>query len=205
MKKIIIFSLSILLFSSYAWTQNILERKVASLKGSKQSMLLQNQEADREGLVRIKNTIQLERFIKDSLLVSIQKIENVTLDYRMSDSFSYVKPVTALFIKNSSAYYFKNFGLYWQVNSAVRPTENQKYLRNSNSNAAPTSGPLASTHSTGATIDISYLGMSDKQMKWMRNYLLYCEAKCWIEATEEHSQTVFHIMVFQSYCKIKLK
>jgi len=203
MKIVFFVSWFILLISININAQEIHDHTKASLCGSIQSMLKQNYEADKEGLTRIKNIAQLERLINEGALVSIQKIENVMLDYRLKDSLSYVRPVTALFLKNLGADYFRNFGLYIQVNSAVRTIDGQIELHLYNSNAAPAYGYLASSHLTGATIDISYMDMTEIQMNWMRKYLLHFESKNLIEATEEHSQTVFHIMVFQSYNNIK--
>lgn len=196
MKIIFIISLNLLLLSSSLEASNVSGGNRASLQGSRKSLLSQNKAVNNERLTRIKNKAQLKLFINQGLLVSIQKIENVNIDYRLRDSLSYVRPNTALFLENLAAAYYKIFGLYIQINSAVRTIEDQNNLRKTNTNAAPA---MLSSHTTGSSIDVSYMDMTDQQKMWVRSYLLRCESRGYIEATEERSQTVFHIMVFKNY------
>ena len=171
--------------------------KKASLQGSKQSMNTQINVANNFGLTRIKNRAQLELFISKGLLVPINRIENTNIDCRLSESSRFAKPYVAKFLKDMGAAYFKKYGLYIMINSAVRTVEDQKKLRKTNSNAAPA---MQSPHTTGAAIDLSYLDMTDNQKMWACNYLLNLERKGLLEATMEYTQTVFHVMVFPKYC-----
>ena len=63
------------------------------------------------------------------------------------------------------------------------------------SNAAPISGPYASTHSTGATIDIGLKKMASQELVWIRARVASDEKAGFISnATEEHEQRTMHIM-----------
>ncbi len=86
-----------------------------------------------------------------------------------------------------------------KINSAVRTTAYQKSLRKRNGNAAKATGDKASSHPTGATVDIAKKNLTKQQLVWVRNYLTRYEMKNMIEATEEKNQSVFHFMVFKNY------
>jgi hypothetical protein len=203
MKNLIIVFFIILL-SSFIYINKDKPTKVkASLLGSKQSLQKQNTIANREGLTRITDSIQLEFFVKMQLLVPIREDNTLRIDSLLPCKHRYVRPITALFLGDLSINYYKKFLISIKVSSAVRTIESQKELCKINQNAAPATGPMSSTHTTGATIDISYIDMTDEQKKWVRDYLLYYEAQNCIEATEEKSQAVFHIMVFSNYNKIQ--
>lgn len=171
--------------------------KKASLQGSKQSMNTQIRVVNNSGLTHIRDRAQLELFISKGLLIPINRIENVNIDYRLQESSRFARPWISKFLKDMGAAYFKKYGLYIMINSAVRTVEDQKELRKTNSNAAPA---LQSPHTTGAAIDLSYLDMTDDQKIWTCNYLLNLERKGFLEATMEYTQTVFHVMVFPKYC-----
>ena len=71
-----------------------------------------------------------------------------------------------------------------------------------NANAAPAYGLERSSHLTGATVDITKIGMAAKQVSWMRRRLNELEKNELIEYVEEvNQQSTFHIMVFAKYCK----
>jgi len=203
MKSFLILSFIILL-SSFMYINKDNKIKVgASLQGSKQSLIKQNTTADKEGLTRITDSIQLEFFVKMKLLVPLREDSTLRIDSLLQIEHRYVRPITALFLDNLSIDYYKKFLVPFKVSSAVRTIASQNELRKTNTNAAPSTGPMSSSHTTGATIDISHLYMTDEQKDWIRDRLLYYEAKNCIEATEENSQAVFHIMVFSNYDKIQ--
>jgi hypothetical protein len=52
---------------------------------------------------------------------------------------------------------------------------------------------------SGATIDVAKRGMSRRQLKWIRNYLLELQNAGLIDAEEEFHQAVFHITVYRDY------
>jgi hypothetical protein len=204
MKNFFILSFIILLSSFINMDKyKSIKVKTASLQGSRESLIKQNTIANKEGLTRITDSVQLEFFIKTKLLVPLREDSIVRIDSLLLCKNRYVRPITALFIDDFGFNYYKHFGISIKISSAVRTIEYQRELSKTNLNAAPATGPLSSTHSTGATIDISHLDMTDEQKEWSRDYLLYYEAQNCIEATEEKSQKVFHIMVFSNYDKIQ--
>ena len=165
------------------------------LKGSRASQRRQNIEADREGLTRIKNDAELKKMIQSGALVKIDSRVNV--DPRVKLLYRYVRPWTNRYIVGLTLKSKKKFHTNCvKVTSAVRPLDYQKRLAKRNHNAAKTHGPYASSHPTGATVDITKRGRSKKQLKWLREILATSEVNDHIEVTEEHRQPVFHIDVF---------
>ncbi len=168
------------------------------LKGSKKSQRKQNQVAYHEGLTRIKDDKQLKKFTKAKILVPISS--KVRVDHRLARKFRVVRPEANKLLvdltKAGKNRFHKNIV---KVNSAVRTIAYQKKLRHRNGNAAKISGPLASSHPTGATVDIAKKGLSRPQLQWMRYRLAMLEDRGLIEVTEEHRQPVFHLMVFRRY------
>ncbi len=169
-----------------------------SLRGSKKSEKIQNKKADESDLSRIKNDTELARMKKNGRLVHINT-KHVKVDNDLKPKYRYVRPWTNVFLSDMGKAFYDSFGVSLQVNSAVRTVLHQKKLCKTNCNAADVSGPRASSHLTGATVDIAKIGLSKIQLKWVRKYLLNMESKKLIEATEEHAQLVFHVMVFKEY------
>ncbi len=165
------------------------------LKGSKQSMRRQNAMADRYNLSRIEDDAMLRRFINAGLLVPL-KPDGRTYFYD-SDSpreYAYARPYTRQFIERLSGQYCEKFHKKLKVTSAVRPRTYQNRLRHNNANAS-----RASSHMTGATVDISKVGMKRAEKRWMQNVLRSLEYRGCVEATEENRQATFHIMVYPTY------
>jgi hypothetical protein len=171
-----------------------------SLKGSPNALLEQNRVADKENLSRLESEREISRFVQLRLLVSIPNGSyGIRVDPRLERSRRYCRPWTIEFLKDLGTRFQKEFKKTLQVNSCVRDIETQEDLRDRNGNAAKTSGPRASSHLTGATVDISRLGLSRKEQEFIRGRLLIHERANRIEATEENQQKVWHIMVYQTY------
>lgn len=167
------------------------------LKGSRSALAEQNRKANEEDLTRIKDDDMLERFIKHGYLVPLQGNSNYCVDRRLDDDQAYVRPYTRKFVERLSEQYHSKFGQKLQVNSGIRTQKDQKKLRRRNVNAAPYSGPLASSHMTGATVDITKKKLKKNGIKWLRTVLSDLDRRGVIEATEEKKQSVFHIMVYR--------
>lgn len=173
----------------------------ASLKGSPESMALQNREADREDLSRLTEG-QLEIFKKNGSLVPLLVGSGIVIDPRLPERYRWCRPCTRDYLVDLKKDFKHEFERPFQINSAVRSIEYQKGLTKRNGNAASASPGLhQSSHLTGATVDIAKIGLSGKQLQWMQNRLLADEKKGLVEATEEHHQAVFHVMVFQTACE----
>ena len=167
----------------------------ASLRGSPQALAEQNRIADRENLSRL-HSKDLASFKKKKLLVRIPTNKAVKVDKRLPAEYRFVRPWTRDFIVSLSRDYEHTFHKPLRINSGVRTVERQHQLIRINGNAARGTTPSRrSSHLTGATIDITKVGMSRAERSWMRTRLLQLERAGHVEATEERMQSVFHIMV----------
>ncbi len=179
------------------------DAQVASLRGSAVSQIKQNKEADKEHLTRIKNEKGLVKMENDGYLVKISQEVHLSQSLQGKPENCFVRPWTNTFLVRFTHQFENKFGTGTapEVSSAVRTIEQQKDLKNKyhNNNAASTSGPKASSHPTGSTIDLKKKGLSKEELAWTRKVLLSLEQRGLIEATEEHGQECFHIMVFEKY------
>lgn len=169
------------------------------LRGSYDSMLRQNEEIDRLGLLRIQDDEELDELIADNELVEITEGAGLRLAPNLLPNRRYCKPWTRDFVEDMGKAYYEEFGTYIQINSAVRTAEQQKKLRRHNRNAAPIEGDAASSHMAGLTVDINKRGLTRKQHKWIENYLKGFRDDGLIEVAEERRQACFHVMISERY------
>lgn len=187
-----------LIFLSALWATS--ESHAASLWGGKAAMAEENAAADRDNLSRIQNNAELQKMKDKAYLMPLPQNDTITIDPRLPEQLRWCRYWTREFLLDVGEAFYKKFKHPLQINSAVRTADHQLNLsRAGNHNAAPSSGPLTSTHLTGATIDIGKLPMSEDEIEWMRKELLQLEDRGLIDATEEYNQMVFHIMVHKSY------
>jgi hypothetical protein len=166
---------------------------------SRNSLVRQNQEIDRQQLPRIKDEAELEQLKASRDLVAIQVSPSLRFDPRLDPSRRYCRPWTRDFLNDLSEAYYKEFNSQIQVNSAVRTVRVQKKLRRHNRNAAPENGETASSHLAGVTVDIQRRGMTARQILWTEAYMLPIRDLGLIEPEEERHQWVFHVMVSRRY------
>ena len=169
------------------------------LKGSPESQIKQNAAADRSELIRIKDDTELETMKATGQLVHIPDTPGVRVDARLHERFRFVRPWVATFLVDLGKDFKERFGEEIQINSAVRTIEYQIEISGRNRNAAETTGEKRSSHLTGSAIDIAKLRLTGEQKLWLRTRLVTLELGNTIEATEEHYQAVFHVMVFPEY------
>lgn len=175
-----------------------------SLKGSRASQLRQNQMADREGLSRITNRKALNRMKRSKRLVRILPTPVLVVDGRLPLERAYTRPWTLAFLRDLAKANSRKFpGTRIRVNSAVRTVEGQRALARRNGNAATATGPTASSHLTGATVDLARIGLTNKQDAWLGQYLLNLEKRGLVEVTREERQRVYHVMVSKRYLKAR--
>lgn len=62
-------------------------------------------------------------------------------------------------------------------------------------------GAVASTHLTGASVDLSKVEHSDVELAWLRLVLRRLTARGLVSAIEEFAQPHFHVMVFRAYVR----
>jgi D-alanyl-D-alanine dipeptidase len=133
------------------------------LKGSPESQVKQNAEADRVQLVRINNDVELEEMKAGGLLVKIPDTPGVRVDERLPEHLRFVRPWVATFLVELGKDFKEHFGEEIQINSAIRTVEYQILISKRNKNAAPVTGAKRSSHLTGAAIDIAKLPLSERQ------------------------------------------
>jgi uncharacterized protein YcbK (DUF882 family) len=169
------------------------------LKGSRESMIRQNEEIDRLSLVRIQNDAELDELIEQNQLVQISELPGLHIAGNLKPNRRYSKPWTRDFVQDLGDAYYDEFGIPIQLTSAVRTADQQKKLRRHNRNAAPIEGDTASSHLAGLTVDIGKRGLSKKQHKWIESYFAKLRDLGLIEVAEERRQACFHVMVSERY------
>jgi hypothetical protein len=169
------------------------------LKGSHEILLHQNQMADRDGLRRIQDDIDLVDMRNQRLLVGLPVGNALDVDDRLPMDRRYCRPWTAQFLATLARAHYAHFHTALQVNSAVRTVEFQQHLIHINGNAAPAEGDTASPHLTGQAIDIAKHGLSLTEIAWMRGYLLPLVQEGKVDVEEEFQQSCFHISVYKKY------
>lgn len=169
------------------------------LRGSRESLLRQNEEIDRLQLPRIANDDELLQLEHRQELVRINDTRALTVSAKVEDIRRYCRPWTHQFVTDLAEAHYAKFHRPLELTSAVRTVEQQAKLRRTNRNAAPIEGETASSHLAGLTIDIGKKGMSRAERKWFDQYLLEMQQNHIIEAAEERRQACYHIMVGESY------
>ena len=169
------------------------------LKGSRDSLLRQNEEIDRLQLPRIADEQELQHLIDIEALVPLPVGRSVRVDPRLEINRRFCRPWTRDFVEDLGQAYYKQFHQPIQINSAVRTVEQQERLLRVNRNAAPAEGDTASSHLAGLTVDIAKRGLSRKQRKFIEQYLVKLRSGGLVEAAEERRQAVFHVMVSDRY------
>jgi hypothetical protein len=195
MHKVVILLL-FLLFGAMPASGQVMK---ASLKGSRESMVRQNQMANEEDLTRLRSKNQILTFLENGYLVSLAegfpfKVESGLPIWRQA-----ARPWTAGLLSEVSDSLKNKFNKSLLISSCVRDFKTQKRLRRQlGKGAAKTNGPLATTHFTGSTCDISQKTLSYREKAFIRKILLTYEKLCLVEATEHGSSRNRHFHVFVS-------
>lgn len=174
-------------------------RFVPPLRGSRESLLRQNEKDAAEGLVRIQDDAQLNAMRADHQLVPVPASAGLLVNPALPYNRRYCRPMTARFLSDLARSHYARFHRAIQVNSAVRTVAFQRSLMEINGNAAAADGDLASPHLTGAAVDIGKKGLSETEIAWMRAWLLPLQQAGKIDVEEEFYQACFHITVYSSY------
>ena len=182
----------------------------AALRATQAKQKRQNNAADGYNLSRLKNRQEIEKFIaikgKRQLVLVTE-----TGSYYLDPYIGYLDP------DHRHIYYYariwvKHFldteltearrvtGDRFKITSLVRPRDYQRKLHQHKSGAIV--GKVwwrQSTHSTGATVDISFEGLSLTGHTWLRQRLRKLQAQGKIIAVEEACSGHFHLMILPSY------
>ncbi len=163
------------------------------------SQRIQNARADADDLSRMMDGRMLLRFRRAGLLVPVARSTPFFYLHQVPRRFRYLRPWTRLFLTRLSRQFHARFGGRLRVTALVRDARYQRVLDASNANAAAASGPLRSSHLTGATIDISKRFLKRPHLEWMRRVLYDLRERRVLYALEEFGQPCFHVMVYRSY------
>jgi Family of unknown function (DUF5715) len=174
-------------------------RWLPPLRGSRESLLRQNERADQDGLSRIADDEALASMSRNKELVPLPASFDLTVDTRLEATRRYCRPWTAHFLSDLANAYYARFHSPIQVNSAVRTVAYQKHLLLINGNAAPAEGDTRSPHLTGAAIDIAKKELTPTEIGWLRAYLMPLETAGKLDVEEEFEQACFHISVYKTY------
>lgn len=169
------------------------------LRGSHESLVRQNQRAEEDGLLRVRDDEDIENLRRLGSLVALPSTGGLRVDDRLPANRRYCRAWTGRFLGDLARVHYGRFGTSLQVNSAVRTVEYQRHLLRINGNAAPAEGDIASPHLTGAAVDISKKGLSPSEIAWLRGYLLPLQTAGKIDVEEEFHQACFHISVYKTY------
>jgi hypothetical protein len=173
------------------------------LRGSYESLVRQNEKSEADNLERIEDDDDLADRIARKMLVPVPVSAALTVNSNLPENRRYCRPWTAKFLTDLARAHAAEFHGPLEVSSAVRTVAYQKQLMRSNGNATAAEGDVASPHLTGATIDISKLGLSRQEIGWMRAWLLPLEQAGKIDVEEEFRQSCFHITIYKSYVTLR--
>lgn len=171
----------------------------ASLRAKVGDPAQQNEKADRDHLSRMADDAMAARWVRLKLLEPVAAKTSTYYLHQIRQPNRYLRPWTKLFLARLSRQYYARFKTPLRVTSLLRPAEYQRSLQRRNGNAGSYRGPKASTHLTGAALDISKKGMTSRQLSWMRSVLSSLNEKGHIYGIEEFKQPHFHVMVYRSY------
>ena len=169
------------------------------LRGSHDSLVRQNERAEQDGLLRVKDEEDLAALRREGKLVALPQLSSMHVDSRLSANRRYCRVWTGHFLTDLARVHYERFHKPLQINSAVRTIEYQRHLVHINGNAAPAVGDVASPHLTGEAVDIAKKGLTPSEVAWMRAYLLPLQTAGKIDVEEEFQQSCFHISVYKSY------
>lgn len=174
-------------------------RALPPLRGSRESLLRQNERDQQEGLRPIQDREALVALLETRQLVSLPSSPMLRIDPRLAQDERYCRPWTARFLSDLSRSFYARYGAALQVNSAVRTQEYQRHLLRVNANAAPAEGDTASPHLTGGAVDIGKKELTAAEIEWIRARLLPLQQAGEIDVEEEFYQACFHISVYTTY------
>jgi Family of unknown function (DUF5715) len=169
------------------------------LRGTHESLVRQNERAEQDGLLRVKDNDDLVTLRRQGKLVALPERASMHVDGRLPAKRRYCRAWTGRFLNDLARVHYERFHKPLQINSAVRTVEYQRHLLHINGNAAPAAGDVASPHLTGEAVDIAKKGLTPSEVAWMRAYLLPLQTAGKIDVAEEFQQSCFHISVYKSY------
>jgi murein DD-endopeptidase MepM/ murein hydrolase activator NlpD len=171
----------------------------APIPASRGHLRRENARADADRLSRVRARRDLERFVRAGLLVPVPEAGP---GFRVGDVPPWrrvARPWARLFLEHLGQAVHVLFDGRLRVTDLTRTEAVQAALAEWNGNAAPARGPVASTHLTGAAIDLSKVEHSDAEIAWLRLVLTRLSRQGLVTAIEEFAQPHFHVLVHRAY------
>jgi murein DD-endopeptidase MepM/ murein hydrolase activator NlpD len=159
----------------------------------------ENAGADADRLSRIPSRAILARFVRAGLLVPVPPVGPGFKVVDVEGWRRVARPWTRLFLYRLGAAMNALFGGRLRVTDITRTEAVQLALGQWNANAAPARGPGASTHLTGAAVDLSKVEHTDVEIAWLRVVLRRLTERALVDAIEEFAQPHFHVLVRRAY------
>lgn len=153
-----------------------------SLRGSANSLAIQNQMAHQHNYTYLATTAQLERFVTAGYLVPVRGNRDFRVHHNVS--FPYAREGVRTFLTRLGRQYRSACGEQLVVTSLARPQSRQPYNASSES-----------VHPTGMAVDLRTSRRS-RCRNWLENVLLTLERQGVLEATREYHPPHYHIAVF---------
>ena len=179
--------------------QPLVAMNLPPLRGNHESLVRQNERAEQDGLLRVKDDDDLVTLRREGKLVALPELASMHADSRLPANRRYCRTWTGRFLADLARVHYERFHKPLQINSAVRTIAYQRHLLHINGNAAPAEGDVASPHLTGEAVDIAKKGLTPSEVAWMRAYLVPLQTAGKIDVEEEFQQSCFHISVYKSY------
>ena len=195
MRTCLVFTLLLLLCLNAEARKKPFSSSATLLTPSHASLLKQNVCAEQMGLHRFQNEDEVQDAVRRGVLIALPITLGLHVAPNLPLSRRYALPTTVQFLLTLSEAYRLRFGKPLVIDSAVRDADTQRRLRKHNRNAAPVDGETASSHETGATVDIAKRGMNRAQLQWTRAMLSYEVVMNHVIVEEEKHQACFHTMV----------
>jgi hypothetical protein len=153
-----------------------------SLQGSYRSVERQVAEADRHSFSRLRDSRQIQRFVRLGLLVRVHPSSDLVLSPGVS--YPYARPELQLFLQRLSSQFRAACGERLVVTSLTRPLREQ-----------PDNASKRSVHPTGMAVDLRISGSSGCR-RWMERVLVNLERGGVVEATRERYPPHYHVALF---------
>ena len=182
----------------------------SALRDTRAKQKQQNRAANRYDLSRIEDRSELEKFIAMAgprRLVAVSDTDSYYLDPDIGyldpgyeHLYRHARVWVKLFLDTELTEARRVTGDRFKIASLVRPRSYQEKLSRRKSGAI--FGKRwweQSSHMTGATVDISFKGLSVAGQRWLRQRLKKLQAQGQIIAVEERYSGHFHVMVLPSY------
>ncbi|MDQ3089756.1 MAG: DUF5715 family protein [bacterium] len=157
----------------------------------------QNALANREGLTRVNNLADIRKLAAQKILIPIPNNNPNFVVKGIPEARQYCLPWALELMSDLGKFIRSDFGKVPTLSSCVRDVNAQQALRKRQKGAAPASGPQATSHLTGATLDISTHGYSRKERAKITKALRKLRSIGAVMFLDEGNH--WHVMVSKSY------